>query len=125
MSQNDLRFDQAINAPPTQVYNAFTNATALKEWLCDVATVKPKPGGRMYLAWNDGYYCSGEFTDLEQYAGALDCEDYIEDSRIEDLFEDIFRSRSTTYEKAAKKAKKKAKRRERGSWFKRVFGREK
>ena len=66
MSQNDLRFDQLINAPPSQVYNAFTNATALKEWLCDVATVKPQPGGRIYLAWNDGYYSSGEYTGLEE-----------------------------------------------------------
>lgn len=59
-----LTFEQAVKASPSQVYRAFTNATALREWMADVATTSPKVGGRVYLAWNDGYYSSGEFTRL-------------------------------------------------------------
>lgn len=59
-----LSFEQTVPAPPAAVYRAFTNPTALREWLCDVATVAPREGGRCYLAWNDGYYSSGEFTHL-------------------------------------------------------------
>ena len=57
--------EKFIKAPAAQVYLAFTNATLLKEWLCDVATVSPKPGGRMYLWWNGDFYSSGEYVDLE------------------------------------------------------------
>ena len=30
--------EKFIKANPALVYQAFTNATVLKEWLCDVAT---------------------------------------------------------------------------------------
>ena len=57
-------FEQTVPASADAVYEAFTNARALREWLCDVATIAPREGGRCYLAWNDGYYSSGEFTRL-------------------------------------------------------------
>jgi uncharacterized protein YndB with AHSA1/START domain len=60
-----FEFTQTIQATPAQVFYAFTNATALKEWMCDVATLSPKSGGRIYLAWNSGFYASGEFTIYE------------------------------------------------------------
>jgi uncharacterized protein YndB with AHSA1/START domain len=60
-----LSFNQMVNAKPEQVYHAFTNSTALREWLCDVATTAPHPGGRLYLWWNDGYYSAGEYTGLK------------------------------------------------------------
>ena len=61
-----LTFEQTVPASPAQVYRAFTNATALREWMVDTATTSPKVGGRCYLAWNDGYYSSGEFTRLAE-----------------------------------------------------------
>ena len=61
-----LTFEQTMPASPAQVYRAFTNATALREWMADTATTSPKVGGRCYLAWNDGYYSSGEFTQLAE-----------------------------------------------------------
>lgn len=66
MSNIVLKFEQTIKAPPSQVYQAFTNATALREWCCDVATLDPIPGGRLYMAWNAGFYTSGEYTALEK-----------------------------------------------------------
>lgn len=60
-----LSFEQTITVSPAAVYRAFTSSSALREWLGDVATTAPQPGGRIYLAWNDGYYTAGSFTKLE------------------------------------------------------------
>jgi uncharacterized protein YndB with AHSA1/START domain len=59
-----LRFEKTIAAPVAHVYRAFTNATALREWMCDVATVDPKPGGRIYLAWVGDFYASGAYEEV-------------------------------------------------------------
>ncbi len=59
-----LRYETSVQAPMRQVYQAFTNATWLREWLCEIATVNPKPGGHIFLAWNNGYYTAGSFTEL-------------------------------------------------------------
>ena len=59
-----LTFERKIQASAAELYRAFSNATALREWLSDVATTAPREGGRFYLAWNDGYYTSGKFTAL-------------------------------------------------------------
>lgn len=64
MTSQILSFTQLVKAPLGEAYRAFTNATALREWLCDVATLLVHPGGRIYLAWNKGYYTSGEFTSV-------------------------------------------------------------
>jgi uncharacterized protein YndB with AHSA1/START domain len=58
--------EQFINATPAQVYYAFTHAIALHEWLCDFATVAPRPGGRMYLWWHSDFYSAGEYVSLEE-----------------------------------------------------------
>jgi uncharacterized protein YndB with AHSA1/START domain len=55
-----------VNASPKTAYRAFTNSTALREWLCDVATVEPHPQGRMYLWWRGDFYSSGHFLKLEE-----------------------------------------------------------
>jgi uncharacterized protein YndB with AHSA1/START domain len=60
-----LKFKQHIDAPVSEVYSAFTNATALCEWLCDGAQADALPGGRLYLWWVDGYYMSGEYIDCQ------------------------------------------------------------
>jgi uncharacterized protein YndB with AHSA1/START domain len=68
MSPNNqsLSFDQKINCAPSLVYQAFTNATTLREFMCEVATVDPKPGGRFYMAWDSGFYTAGSYTQLEE-----------------------------------------------------------
>lgn len=66
MSPNhQLSFSQEVRAPAKQVYRAFTNSSALREWLCDEASAVARTDGRIYLWWNDGYYSSGEFQTLE------------------------------------------------------------
>ena len=65
MAEKTLKFETYIPARPEQVFYAFSNASALREWLCDLATVDPRPGGRMYLYWNSGYYSSGEYNAVE------------------------------------------------------------
>lgn len=63
--KQSLSFSQFVNAPPEQVFYACTNASALREWLCDASQAVPRPGGRLYLWWNSGYYVAGEFTAVE------------------------------------------------------------
>jgi uncharacterized protein YndB with AHSA1/START domain len=55
-----------VDAPAKAVYRAFTNATPLREWLCDVATVEPHPRGRMYLWWRGEFYSSGHYLELDE-----------------------------------------------------------
>jgi uncharacterized protein YndB with AHSA1/START domain len=64
--QKELKFQQTIKAPPAEVFLALTNATALREWFCDTAHIEPHKGGRVYFAWNSGYYAVGEITKLTQ-----------------------------------------------------------
>ncbi|MBN2550364.1 MAG: SRPBCC domain-containing protein [Anaerolineales bacterium] len=64
MAAQSLKFEQFIQVPPSMVYHAFTNATALREWLCSLATVQPRSGGRLYLIWNNGYTMAGEYISL-------------------------------------------------------------
>ena len=58
--------EKFVNASPAHVYFALTHATALHEWLCDFATVAPRPGGRMYLWWHGDFYSAGEYINLEE-----------------------------------------------------------
>lgn len=57
-----LKFKRVISAPPDEVYRAFASSSALREWFCDSAQTEPRKGGRLYAAWNRGYYAMGEFT---------------------------------------------------------------
>ncbi|UCC62882.1 MAG: SRPBCC domain-containing protein, partial [Anaerolineae bacterium] len=66
MPSETLTFERTVNAPASQVYRAFTSATALREWFCDAALADPRPGGRLYFWWNQGYYACGEFTALTE-----------------------------------------------------------
>ena len=58
--------ETVVHAPLKIAYRAFTNSTAMREWLCDVATADPRPHGRMYLWWRGDFYSSGEFLELEE-----------------------------------------------------------
>lgn len=57
-----LTIKRTIQASPPDVYRALTNSSALREWLCDVALLDLHKGGRVYLAWNDGYHTTGYVT---------------------------------------------------------------
>ncbi len=55
-----------IKAPATHVFMAFTRSLLLRQWLCDFATVQPRPGGRIYLWWNGDFYSSGQYLELKE-----------------------------------------------------------
>lgn len=59
-----LKFEQKISAPVDLIYRAFTSALGLREWLCDASSSNPTKGGWLQLAWNQGYFASGEYTEL-------------------------------------------------------------
>ena len=61
-----LNFSQAIKAPATQVYQAFTSSIALQYWFADFAEIDTREKGRFYAWWNEGYYTSGLLTKLEE-----------------------------------------------------------
>jgi len=61
-----IKVEKLIQAPPADVFIYFTNSTALRDWLCDVATADPRPGGRLYMWWTGDYYTSGEYVSLEK-----------------------------------------------------------
>lgn len=65
MSSENISLIRVIETDPESAYRAFTNATELRGWLCNVATVIPRPGGRLYMWWESGFYTSGEFTAAE------------------------------------------------------------
>lgn len=52
-------------APPAQVYHAFTNASVLREWMCDDARVDARKNGILFWAWNAGFYAAGMFQTLK------------------------------------------------------------
>ncbi len=62
-----LKFKQFVQAPPDEVFSAFSNATALCEWFCNVAQADAHEGGRLYVWWNSGYFASGEYTRLKPF----------------------------------------------------------
>ena len=61
-----VQAQQLVHVPASAAFHAFTNATALREWLCDTATVAARPNGRIYLWWNGDFYSSGHFLEIEQ-----------------------------------------------------------
>ena len=60
-----IKIEKIIQASPSEVYRYFTNSTAMRDWMCDVATLHAHPGGHIYLCWPGEYYASGEFLQLE------------------------------------------------------------
>lgn len=63
MSENgSLNFDRHIPAPAGEVFRAFTHAVALRDWLCNAASVEARKGGHIFLRWEDGYHAAGAYT---------------------------------------------------------------
>jgi uncharacterized protein YndB with AHSA1/START domain len=59
------RIERLIEASPSEVFHYFTNSTAIRDWMCNIATTDPRPGGHLYFCWPEDYYTCGEFTQLE------------------------------------------------------------
>lgn len=66
MTTKTLSFERYIQVPPSAVYYALTNGTALSEWLADEARTDTRPGGRLSLWSNEGITLNSQFVRLEQ-----------------------------------------------------------
>lgn len=55
-----------INAPASQVYEAFTSSIALQYWFADFAEIDPREEGRFYAWWNEGFYAGGLVSKLKE-----------------------------------------------------------
>ena len=53
-----------INAPPARVYALLTDAELLVQWMAPVATVEPRPGGRITWTHVNGDTVAGRFVEL-------------------------------------------------------------
>jgi uncharacterized protein YndB with AHSA1/START domain len=62
---DEIKLETKVAADPLEVYRMFTNSTCLRYWLADVAVSSPRPEGRLYLAWDDGYQMTGSFRKIE------------------------------------------------------------
>jgi uncharacterized protein YndB with AHSA1/START domain len=60
-----VKQEKLIKASPEEVYRYFTNSTALKDWMCEVATADPHPGGHLFMGWTGEYYTAGEYLRME------------------------------------------------------------
>ncbi len=61
-----VKLEKFIKAPSSEVYRYFTSSTALRDWMCDIATADPHPGGHLYLCWPGDFYSSGEYLQVEK-----------------------------------------------------------
>ncbi len=43
-------FKRNVHAAPEEVYRAFTHATALRDWLCSLASIEPRLNGALFLS---------------------------------------------------------------------------
>jgi uncharacterized protein YndB with AHSA1/START domain len=60
----ETTYTRTVAAPLSEAYRAFTHPVALRDWLCEVAEVEPRAGGRFYLGWDNGHYTAGRYTEL-------------------------------------------------------------
>ena len=66
MAQTQIfEYKLVVAASSKEVYRAFTSAMVMKEWMCDEAQVDARLNGRLYLAWNSGYYMLGQYILLK------------------------------------------------------------
>src|SRR5215217_7184506 len=59
--EGTLTATRTVDAKSSEVFRAFTNTGALRDWLCNSAQVDLRKGGRIYLWWNEGYHAAGTF----------------------------------------------------------------
>jgi uncharacterized protein YndB with AHSA1/START domain len=63
-SSDALTYKTVIKAPADLIYRAFTSGSAMREWLCDIATVNLDEDGWFFMAWNRGYFATGQYNKL-------------------------------------------------------------
>jgi uncharacterized protein YndB with AHSA1/START domain len=53
-----------VDTTPELAFEAVTQASELREWMCDRAETEVWPGGRYEVRWQSGYRAEGTFTEL-------------------------------------------------------------
>lgn len=66
MSTKALNFTCTIKTTAADVYYAFTNSTALQQWVCDISRSTNGVNGPYLLTWNSGYYAVWSFIELQE-----------------------------------------------------------
>jgi len=63
--EHSINLTREVAASPADVYRAFTNSAARREWLSDGAELDARVGGHMFIWWNDGNAVTGWYSMLE------------------------------------------------------------
>lgn len=59
-SRSSFNFEVFIHSSPETIYPLFTSAFGLQTWLCNTARVSENKNSYLFMAWNSGYYMTGE-----------------------------------------------------------------
>jgi uncharacterized protein YndB with AHSA1/START domain len=62
----ELTFSNLLDAPPEDVYYAFSTAQGWRDWMCDSARLEPRSGGTYQLSWNSGWFAAGTVNTIER-----------------------------------------------------------
>lgn len=66
MSTNpNVTISRFVGAAPAEALRGFTQATLLRDWLCDASSTAAHPGGHIFLGWRQGYTAAGTYTRLD------------------------------------------------------------
>jgi len=60
--QQTVKLTRTIQASPEMIWTALTQASGLREWMCDGARSVPRKGGLIQVWWDSGYEARGVFT---------------------------------------------------------------
>ncbi len=65
MTENTIHLTCSIQAAPAEVCRGFTQATLLRDWLCNTSNVEPHQGEHLFLRWRDGRTVTGTYEQID------------------------------------------------------------
>jgi len=68
MSDDVVRVERRIAAPPPDVFRYLTESAAWARWQGETAEIDPRPGGRFRMTLSQGPVVEGEFVEVVQDA---------------------------------------------------------
>lgn len=63
---SDLTFTQTYPVSPTLLYQALTQPLMLEGWFANTVDIDPRPEGRFYAYWTQGYSTHGRVTEAKE-----------------------------------------------------------
>jgi uncharacterized protein YndB with AHSA1/START domain len=64
MPDHTIHMTTSIQASPAEVCRGFTQATLLRDWLCNSSSIEPHKGEHLFLRWRDGRTVTGTYEQI-------------------------------------------------------------